>query len=166
MQENEAKPVSYSAIEDHVYKIFPNDLNSNDTVFGGLVMSMLDRVAVVVAERHSGQTCVTASVDALHFLAPAHRGDILVFQGAVNRSWRSSMEIGLRVFCDDPHTGKRTHIVSAYFTFVAIDKTGKTVAIPAIIPQTDDEIRRFEEAELRRATRKQQARQRHKNATT
>ncbi len=101
------KTVSASAVHDHTYKIFPNDLNSTETVFGGLVMSTLDRVASVVAERHSQRPCVTASVDAMHFLQPATRGDILIFQAAINRSWTSSMEIGVRVLAEDYRTGNR-----------------------------------------------------------
>lgn len=152
-----AKRVSESAIHDHTYKVFPNDLNSNGTVFGGLVMATLDRIALVVAERHTGKTCVTASVDALHFLGPAERGDILIFQGSVNRAWHSSMEIGVKVLTENYRTGEREHIVSAYFTFVAVDENRKPVEIPQITPETPVEKRRYEEANLRRERRKQEA---------
>jgi acyl-CoA hydrolase len=154
------KPISASAVHDHTYKIFPNDLNSTETVFGGLVMSTLDRVASVVAERHSQRPCVTVSVDAMHFLQPATRGDILIFQAAINRSWTSSMEIGVRVLAEDYRTGTRRHIVSAYFTFVGTDEHGRPAHVPKVIPETKDEIRRYKEAGKRRERRHQASRKR------
>jgi len=147
------KPVSYSAIEDHVYRVFPNDLNSHGTVFGGLVMSILDRIALVCAERHSGFSCVTASVDAMHFLAPARRGDNLVIKASVNRTWRSSMEIGLKVIGENPKTNVEKHIVSAYFTFVAVDENNKPISVCPVKPENKIQKRRYNEAEFRRNSR-------------
>ena len=147
------KKVSESAVHDQTYKIFPNDLNSNDTVFGGLVMSILDRVACVVAERHAERLCVTVSVDSMHFLAPARKGDVLIFQASINRSWRSSMEIGVRVTAEHHKSKDRKHILSAYLTFVALDKEGKPTEVPHVIAETPLEKRRYVEAELRRQGR-------------
>lgn len=147
------KPPSASAVEQNVYKIFPNDLNSDRTVFGGLVMALCDRTALIVAERHSGMTSVTAAVDSLQFLAPARAGETLVVQAAINRSWRSSMEIGVKVTAENSFTGAARHVVSAYLTFVALDTDGEPAAVPPVLPQTDAERRRFEAAEVRRAAR-------------
>ena len=130
-----AKTVSDTCVSEHVYKVFPNDLNSRDTVFGGLVMSIIDRIALVVAERHSGCPCVTASVDSIHFLAPAVRGDTLLFSAALNRSWNSSMEIGVKVVSENYKTGEKGHIVSAYTTFVALDENNKPTQVPELTPE-------------------------------
>lgn len=148
-----AKKVAESSVNDHTYRIFANDLNSNDTVFGGLIMSTLDRLAAVIAERHASMTCVTASVDGFNFLAPAKKGDNLICMGAVNKAWNTSMEIGLKVIAENAKTHKKIHIVSAYFTFVALDEQGKPSAVPPIDPTTATEKRRFKEAELRRSHR-------------
>lgn len=151
------KHVSDSAVQDQVHKVFPNDINSHKTVFGGAIMAHIDRMALVVAERHAGCTCVTASVDALHFLAPAKQGHTLVFSAAVNRSWNSSMEIGARVEAEDSHSGERQHIVSAYLTFIAVDEQGQAVPVPELVPVSDAEKLRWGEAQLRREQRLQQA---------
>ncbi|MDO8330904.1 MAG: acyl-CoA thioesterase [Fluviicoccus sp.] len=149
----QAKPVSASRIDNHVYKIFPNDLNARKTAFGGMIMSIADRVAVVAAERHSGNVCVTASVDSWHFVAPAKENDTLVFSVSVNRAWTSSMEIGVRVDAENSYENTRKHIVSAYFTFVAVDDDGKPLPVPALLPENEREKQRFEAAEIRRQAR-------------
>lgn len=148
-----AKPVASSAIENHVYKVFPNDMNAHNTVFGGMIMAKCDRLALVVAERHSGHVCVTAAVDSIHFRAPAKGNDTLLFSLSLNRSWSSSMEIGARVMAENSYTGEVRHILSAFFTFVALDPTGKPVDVPAVLPETDEQKRRFSNAEIRRKGR-------------
>jgi acyl-CoA hydrolase len=153
------KTVSTSRVDGHVYKIFPNDLNAHYTVFGGLVMSICDRIALVVAERHSGQVCVTASVDSVHFLAPAKEGDTLLVHAACNRAWTSSMEIGVKVSAENTFTRDTRHIVSAYLTFVALDALSKPMPVPPLAIETADEARRFAEAEMRRNGRLAHAKQ-------
>src|SRR4051794_26526225 len=152
-----AKPVAESAINDQTAIVFPNDINVIGTLYGGRAMEMADEVAAIVAKRHSGVTCVTLGIDSVRFLAPARHGDILIFKAAVNRVWRTSLEVGLKEFADDFHTSERKHIVSAYFTFVAVDNDMKPVAIPAIVPETEDEKRRFATADDRPKARMRSA---------
>jgi len=137
--------------------VFPNDLNSNDTVFGGLIMAQLDRYAAVAADRHAGGVCVTVGIDAVHFIAPARRGDVLIFNAAVNRAWTSSMEVGCKVEAETivgkEDGGDRRHILSAYLTFVAMDAEGRPRAVPPVTPETRHEKQRYEEAQLRRELR-------------
>jgi len=156
MTEQLVYPVSFSAVREQVYMVFPNDLNANDTVFGGLVMSLMDRYAVVCAERHAGSTCVTVGIDAVHFIAPARRGDVLIYNAAVNRAWGTSMEIGCKVEAARVGGGDRRHILSAYSTFVAM-ADDKPCPVPQVLPETDLEQQRYQEAQLRRELRLQHA---------
>ncbi|MES2121284.1 MAG: acyl-CoA thioesterase [Chlamydiota bacterium] len=147
------KAVKNSAIHDQTSVVYPNDLNPYGTLFGGRVLELCDKTAGVVARRHSGRVCVTLSVDSVRFLAPAKHGDILVFQASLNRVWRTSMEIGIKVHTEDFRTLKRIHIVSAYFTFVAVDDHMRPIEVCPVIPETVEEKRRYEQAEVRRAHR-------------
>jgi acyl-CoA hydrolase len=147
------KPVSASSISDQTAIVFPNDINVIGTLYGGRAMEKADEVAAIVAKRHSGRTCVTLGIDTVRFLAPARLGDILVFKSAVNRVWRTSMEVGLKILADDRATMDRRHIVSAYFTFVGVDENLHPVELAPVIPESDDEKRRFEQADQRRQRR-------------
>jgi len=149
----QGKFVAESAVHDQTSIVFPNDLNAYGTLFGGRVLDLCDRLSGIVARRHSGRMCVTLGIDSVRFLAPAKHGDILVLKAAVNRTWRTSMEIGVKVFKEDFRTLIQTHIVSAYFTFVALGDDLKPTAVIPVIPQTDDEKQRHREAEERRNLR-------------
>jgi len=149
----ESKPVQFSAIDEQTAMVFPNDLNSYGTLFGGRVLELGDWVCGVVAKRHSGKVCVTLGLDSVRFLAPAKSGEILILKAAMNRAWKTSMEIGLKVYAQDFRTMEERHIFSAYFTFVALDERLKPCRIPSVTPESTEEKRRFEEAELRRKKR-------------
>jgi acyl-CoA hydrolase len=149
------KKVSETAVHDQTAVVYPNDLNAYGTLFGGRVLETCDWIAGVVARRHSGRICVTLGVDSVRFLAPAKHGDTLVFKASVNRVWKTSMEIGLKVFAEDFRTLSRVHIVSAYFTFVALDDQMRPVEICPVIPEAEEEVRRYNQAEARRKLRLQ-----------
>ncbi len=153
MNIKKGKPVAASAIHDQSYEIFPNDLNSNNTAFGGRIMEMADRVAATSAKRHSERVCSTILVDSMRFREPTLRGEVLIFKASVNRAWGTSMEIGIKVMAQNFKTGKEKRVVSAFFTFVALDDNNKPTAVAPIIPQTEDEKRRYEEADMRRKER-------------
>ncbi len=150
---SESKSPRESSVDQHIYKVFPNDLNASQSIFGGVIMSICDRLALVVAERHSSCTCVTASVDSMHFMSPAHDGETLVFCASVNRAWNTSMEIGVKVIAENSFTGETRHVVSAYFTFVALDSSGSPTQIPALSAVSTEEVRRHNEAQVRRDAR-------------
>lgn len=131
----------------------PNDANPLGNLIGGKVMHLVDIVAAIAATRHARHSCVTASVDYMTFLHPVHIGELVLLKSSVNRAFRTSMEIGVKVWVENLQTGERRHTSSAYLTFVAVDVYGNRVPVPPLIPETAEEIRRFEEAGVRRAHR-------------
>jgi acyl-CoA hydrolase len=122
-------------------------------LFGGVMMQWIDVCAGVSAIRHAGGAVVTASIDRLDFLIPVRLGDIVVLRSRVNYVRRTSMEVGCRVETEDPATLTRRYTTKAYLTFVAIDADGKPRPIKPLELPTDDDRRRFAEAEERRVRR-------------
>lgn len=141
------------SISEYSEFALPTDANTLGNVLGGKVMHLVDLAAALAAVRHSRCPVVTASVDQMSFLHPVHIGQLIILRSSVNRVFRTSMEVGVRVQVENLLTGHIKHTSSAYLTFVAIDKDGKRMPIPPVIPETDDEKRRYIQAEERRAYR-------------
>lgn len=133
--------------------MLPQHSNNLGLVFGGVILAMMDMAAAVSAIRHARSICVTASVDRVDFREPVHLGDLVIMKCSVNYVGRTSMEVGVRVESEDLLTGTRRHTNSCYLTFVAIDRNGKPVEVPRLIPESEDEIRRYEAAKERRRRR-------------
>ena len=148
------RPTSYSRVSLGIMA-HSSEANLLGNVHGGEIMKLADSTAGAVAHRHSGGPAVTAAMDEMTFLAPVHVGDIIKTYSQVNWAGRSSMEIGVRVEAqpwgnasDEP-----VHVASAYFVFVAIDEEGRPREVPPLVPETEDDLRRYREAEIRRAHR-------------
>lgn len=135
--------------------VLPSHTNSLGTIFGGVVMSWIDIAAAIAAQRHSQKQVVTASIDALHFVAPVKKGWIVNLKASVNFAAKSSMEIGVRIDAENPITGETFHTASAYLTFVALDSNSRPTPVPPLIPESNDEKRRFQGAQQRRERRLQ-----------
>ena len=133
--------------------ILPNDTNNLNTVFGGKVMQYMDLCAAMSAYKFARTAVVTASVDRLDFLAPASVGDMLILKSSVNYTHNSSMEIGVRIDAENVKTGERRHTATAYLTFVSLDENGKPQSTSNIIPESEDEKRRYEEGKVRHVQR-------------
>ena len=134
--------------------VLPQNANALGNVFGGQVMAWIDICAAVAAQRHcrSGPL-VTASIDAVHFLAPIKLGHVVVLRGQVNAAFTTSVECGVSVFAEDPATGAVEKAVKAYATFVALDKGGRPHAVPPLVLETPADQRRAEDANARRRAR-------------
>jgi len=148
----QAKPVRES-LSEYSEIALPNDANGLGNVLGGKVMHLVDLAAAMAAIRHARRPCVTASVDSLHFLHPVRIGQLIVLRSSVNRVFRSSMEVGVQVETETLLTGEKLHTCSAYLTFVALSETGKAVEIPPVIPESEEEMRRYRQAGERREYR-------------
>jgi acyl-CoA hydrolase len=133
--------------------MMPQHANNLGHVFGGVILSMMDKAAAIAAIRHARLSVVTASIDRVDFREPVKVGDLVVMHASVNYVGRSSMEVGVRVEAEDLLTGNRRHTNSCYLTFVAIDQNGRPVEVPLLLPETPDEERRYEAAKERRRRR-------------
>jgi len=131
----------------------PQHANAMGNVFGGVILSLVDRVAAVAAIRHARRQCVTVSVDKVNFREPIRVSELVTAMARVNFTGRTSMEVGVKVIAENVLTGERRHTNSCYLTFVALDERGEPTAVPAIVPETPDEKRRYERAAKRRASR-------------
>lgn len=131
----------------------PDNANFSGNVHGGTLLKYLDEVAYACASRYAGSYVVTLSVDQVAFRQPIHVGELVTFLASVNYTGRTSMEVGIKVVTENIREKLVRHTNSCFFTMVAIDENGKTVEVPPLVPSTEDEIRRFANAQERRAIR-------------
>ena len=148
------RPVSRSTVQ-MTELVLPQHTNAIGSIFGGQIMAWVDIASAIAAQRHSGQQVVTASIDALNFVAPVYKGWVVNLRASVNYAGRTSMEVGVRIDAENTMTLQKFHTASAYLTFVAVDKNGKPTLVPPVLPESDEQRRRFEAAQVRRAHRLQ-----------
>jgi acyl-CoA hydrolase len=152
MSERRVRTVKDSHVQ-MVQMVLPTDTNRLGNLLGGQLMHWIDIAAAIAASRHTNRVCVTASVDELNFHHPILQGDVVTLEASVNRVFRTSLEIGVRVSKENLLTGERLYTNTAYLTFVAIDESGKPVGAPPIRPVTTEEKRRYAGAASRRKRR-------------
>jgi acyl-CoA hydrolase len=154
MTNENGKSPKESAVESR-YLIMPHQANPHGTAFGGVIVAWIDMVAAMAAQRHCCMEVVTAGIDSLAFKEPIRIGDHVVLRASVNYVSRSSMEVGVLVTREDPYTGEHVVATTAYLTFVALDKNKKPTPAPPILPETEQEKLRYEQARLRVQARKE-----------
>ena len=137
--------------------ILPNDTNTLGNLLGGRLMHFIDLTGAMAAYRHSHTNIVTAAMDHIDFIRPVHLGDLLTLKSSVNRAFSTSMEVGVKVWAENTRTGTVVHVASAYLVFVAIDNQGQRQKVPPLLPETPDEIRRYEDALRRREHRERES---------
>lgn len=133
--------------------VLPNDANPLGSLLGGRLMHWIDIVGAIAANRHSRNYAVTASIDYLDFLIPVQVGNVVVLRSSVNRAFRTSMEVGVKAWVEDLLAGTSRHVSSAYLTYVAVDREGRHIPVPSVIPESEEQKRRFGDAGRRRAAR-------------
>ena len=147
------RPVSDSQSE-MTEIVLPNDTNPLGSLLGGRLMHWIDMAGALAAHRHSRSYVVTASIDHLDFLVPVHVGDLVILRSSVNRVFNTSMEIGVKVWVEHYLNDECQHVSSAYLTFVAVDGSGNHLAVPVVVPETDEQKRRYNDAGARREIRR------------
>lgn len=133
----------------------PETANFAGNVHGGTLLKLLDQVAYACASRYAGRYVVTLSVDQVVFRQPIHVGELVSFLASVNHTGNSSMEIGVKVVAEDIQKRSVRHVVSCFFTMVAVDEAGRPAKVPALRPSSPDERRRHAAAEVRKSMRRE-----------
>ena len=133
--------------------VLPNDTNGLGNMMGGRLLHLMDVCGAISAQRHAGRVCVTAAVDSVEFQAPIRQGEVVVIESQVNRAFRTSMEVELNVWAENPRQGTRRKCNRAYYTFVAVDDDGEPCAAPPVEPETEEERDRYQGAAKRREVR-------------
>ena len=169
MNDNHQKAHSARPVRDSKSEmaeiVLPNDANPLNALLGGRLMHWIDLAGAMAAHRHCRQYVVTASIDHLDFLVPVKVGELVILRSSVNRAFHTSMEVGVKVWVENYRSEQNKHVSSAYLTFVAVDTTGHRIPVPPVIPETEEEKRRYEDAGRRRELRHSEA-ARRKNQTT
>ena len=148
----EGKTVKESSVSTMQF-MTQQDANIVGNVHGGVIMKLIDMTAAAVAIRHTRINVVTASIDRLDFHNPVFVGDLLTIKASLNTVGKTSMEVGAYVQSENIRTGKIRHTASAYLTLVALGEDGRPTAVPPLILETDEEIRRNREAQARKEIR-------------
>lgn len=143
--------------------VLPNDANPLNNLLGGRLMHWIDLAGAMAAHRHSRNYVVTAAIDHLDFWVPVHVGDLVILRSSVNRVFKSSMEVGVKVTVENYILDTSDHVSSAYLTFVAVDAAGHHLQVPAVIPETEEQQRRYDDAARRREIRRAELERRRRN---
>lgn len=133
--------------------VLPNDTNVRHTMFGGRLLSLMDKCAAISAMRHAGNVCVTAAIDSVDFWHPINLGDSVMLDAWVNRAFRTSLEVEVTVHAQNLEDKEIRQCNHAFFTFVSVDDEGRPKAVPAIHTETEEEVERYKLAALRRQLR-------------
>lgn len=141
------------SVSEYSELALPNDANGLGNLLGGKIMHLVDLAGAIAAMKHCRHPVVTASVDHMDFIHPVKINQLVRLRASVNRAFRTSMEVGVKVWVEDLIGGGEQHVSSAFLTFVAVDAAGRGVRVPPVIPETEEEKRRYEEAGERREYR-------------
>lgn len=133
--------------------VLPNDTNTLNNLMGGRLLHWMDIAAAISAQKHCNRIVVTASVDNVSFKHPIKLGDVISIEAQVTRAFNTSVEVHMVVWAQNIPSGTRVKSNEAYYTFVAIDKANEKVAVPQLVPETEEEQKRYNEALQRRELR-------------
>jgi len=151
-EDRPSKPVSASDCTMSEI-VLPNDTNGLGNLMGGRLMYWMDICAAISAQRHCNRNVVTVAVDSVEFKDGITKGEVVVIEGEVTRTFTSSMEIAMQVWAENLRTGDRRLCTRSFYTFVSVDADGKPIPVADIIPETEFEKERYRQAEERRAFR-------------